>query len=311
MPWTMLPANPVSDAICGAENSSPSIVAIAAITVCMCTLLNSALEASASVIDDPVTSQSFPHMPLVNVTFMTSDSRFTTSGTIPKRNVGLAGGSRAVTTEEVLVRVDVDKVVRIPACEVSRDKVAMGLPFRAAMSRRGQRHFPGWYWAATMSGLVWYESRLELSRLQLADFDPQVIWMGSQPFQLVRADAARTRRHVPDFLFGLEDGRMRVVDVKPRDRLTRPKVRMQFDWTREVVEGWGWEYRVESEPDPVLARNVRFLAGYRRVSQFLPDEVDAAIAAVTAPTSVGAAIRQVTGWRPLGWCSSRCWVSRR
>ncbi|HET9966639.1 MAG TPA: hypothetical protein VFQ68_00300, partial [Streptosporangiaceae bacterium] len=40
--------------------------------------------------------------------------------------------------------------------------------------RQGQAHYSGWYWSATTGGHVVYESRLELARLLMADFDPQV-----------------------------------------------------------------------------------------------------------------------------------------
>ena len=36
----------------------------------------------------------------------------------------------------------------------------------------GQRHYLGTYWCATTAGDVVYESRLELARPILADFDP-------------------------------------------------------------------------------------------------------------------------------------------
>ena len=56
-------------------------------------------------------------------------------------------------------------------------------------SARGQAHYPGYYWSATAGGHVIYESRLELARLLLADFDPDVTAIAAQPF-LLRALAA-------------------------------------------------------------------------------------------------------------------------
>ena len=46
----------------------------------------------------------------------------------------------------------------------------------------GQAHYSGWYWSATTGGHVVYESRLELARLLLADFDPRVAAIAAQPF---------------------------------------------------------------------------------------------------------------------------------
>lgn len=51
-----------------------------------------------------------------------------------------------------------------------------------------------------MSRLVAYESRLELARIILADFDPSVAGIAAQPFLLAGDDGARDRRHVPDLL---------------------------------------------------------------------------------------------------------------
>jgi len=47
-------------------------------------------------------------------------------------------------------------------------------PWRKIRSQHGQQHLSGSHWAATTGGHVIYESRLELARLLLADFDPDV-----------------------------------------------------------------------------------------------------------------------------------------
>jgi hypothetical protein len=49
----------------------------------------------------------------------------------------------------------------------------------AFRSRRGQAHLSGEYFAATTGGRVIYESRLELARLLLADFDRDVVGMSA------------------------------------------------------------------------------------------------------------------------------------
>jgi hypothetical protein len=48
------------------------------------------------------------------------------------------------------------------------------VPWRTARSARGQAHYPGYFWSAAMGTHVIYESRLELARLLLADFDRDV-----------------------------------------------------------------------------------------------------------------------------------------
>lgn len=71
------------------------------------------------------------------------------------------------------------------------------------------------------------------------------------------------RRHVPDFLLETSTG-YRVVDVKPADLLASPEVADVFRWTAQLCKAKGWTYEVWTGADPVLLRNVRFLAAGRR-----------------------------------------------
>lgn len=136
-------------------------------------------------------------------------------------------------------------------------------PWRTFRFYRGQRHYSGSFWSATESGLVLYESRLELARLLFADFDRSVHGIVAQPFLLEEEIDGRRRRHVPDYLL-LTDSIPIVVDVKPKSRISNPVVASVMTWTRRAVEARGWLYEVWSEPPPVELANVRLLAGYRR-----------------------------------------------
>lgn len=71
-------------------------------------------------------------------------------------------------------------------------------PWRQFRWHRGQAHYSGLYWSATTGGHVAYESRLELARMLLADFAPQVRWIVAQPFLVEAVVAGQSRRHVPD-----------------------------------------------------------------------------------------------------------------
>jgi hypothetical protein len=71
---------------------------------------------------------------------------------------------------------------------------------------------------ATNRDHVVHESRLELSRLLMADFDLAVKHIVAQPFLLRATVDSNVRRHVPDFPFITDDGPV-VVDVKPAHRL--------------------------------------------------------------------------------------------
>jgi hypothetical protein len=154
--------------------------------------------------------------------------------------------------------------VDVVPLQSARLSVRRRVPWRDFRWYRGQRHFSGSYWSATMQAHVGYESRLEYANLLLADFDPRVDWILSQPFLLEGEDKGTRRRHIPDYLIVHADHTVCVVDVKPAAKLTIPKVRDSLSWSRRVIEPHGWEYRVQSEPDEVLLRNVQFLAGYRR-----------------------------------------------
>jgi hypothetical protein len=110
---------------------------------------------------------------------------------------------------------------------------------------------------------VIYESRLELSRLLLADFDPGVRQIAAQPFMVAATVDGRPRRHIPDYLWDTVDGPV-VIDVVRAERLVHPDVVVLCKWTREVVEPLGWDYRVLSEPPQVHLANVSFLASCRR-----------------------------------------------
>lgn len=194
----------------------------------------------------------------------------------------------------VRVRRPTGDIDSVALHDVSVDGLTAGVPWREFRWYRKQRHFPGSYWSATMCAPVGYESRLELASLLGADFDADVVWIGSQPCLLEGVDGDRVRRHIPDYLLVREDRSICVLDVKPREMLGRPRVRDSLSWSRQIVEQRGWQYRVESEPEPVRLGNVRFLAGYRRSFQFIDSEIAAAVALLDSSTTVGAAVRTVT-----------------
>ncbi|KUH37111.1 transposase [Streptomyces kanasensis] len=153
---------------------------------------------------------------------------------------------------------------------VPADLLQSACPWRTFRWHKGQKHYSGTYWSATMRDHVIYESRLELSRLLFADFDPAVRGIVAQPFLLKTVLEGKVRRHIPDYLLLTEQAPV-VVDVKPLHRLSKPEVAITFDWTRQAVELRGWKYEVWSEPPAVELENIRFLAGYRRDWLFSPE----------------------------------------
>jgi hypothetical protein len=163
---------------------------------------------------------------------------------------------------------------------VADEDLLGGVPVRQFRWFKGRRFYSGWYWSATTGSLVAYESRLELARILLADFDSGVTAIAAQPFLLSGFDGGRLRNHVPDLLLRSVSGLVTVVDVKPAHRLDDPEVRAVFGWTERAVAARGWDFEVWSGVEAVLLDNVRFLAGYRRPhtvdTTLLPLALDAA-----------------------------------
>ncbi|MDQ2783220.1 MAG: TnsA-like heteromeric transposase endonuclease subunit, partial [Actinomycetota bacterium] len=149
--------------------------------------------------------------------------------------------------------------------ELAGERVVHGRPVRRIRSFAGQRHYPGLFWSATTGGHIGYESLLELDRLWLADFDPRVKWLASQPLWLSGMDGSTRRRHVPDLLLKLLGGGFVLVDVKPEKFAALPEVAAVFDWTGRLAAAKGWRYEVWSGAPETLLANVRWLAVGRRV----------------------------------------------
>ncbi|WP_081121887.1 TnsA-like heteromeric transposase endonuclease subunit [Prescottella equi] len=165
----------------------------------------------------------------------------------------------------VRVRNEVGGLSTVPLRAVCVEHLVGLVPVRSLTWYSGQRSFPGWYWSSTMRAHVQYDSRIELSRLLIADFDPSVEEIVAQPFQLVeRHDSVVVRRQIPDFLLVHSDRTVTVVNVKTPEALADEGVRSTFDWVTAALATCGWRHEVWTGADPVLLANVRFLAGFRR-----------------------------------------------
>jgi hypothetical protein len=160
-------------------------------------------------------------------------------------------------------------------------------PWRQFRWHRGQAHYSGLYWSATTGDHVAYESRLELARLLLADFAPQVGWIVAQPFVVEATMAGKLRRHVPDFVLIEGSRTVTVVNVKPADRIGDPKVTATFEWATQAFESRGWRHEVWTGAPEVLLANVRFLAGYRRRDRLDGGLVDAVMAVADDGGTIG------------------------
>ncbi|AMU33212.1 TnsA endonuclease N terminal protein [Mycobacteroides abscessus subsp. massiliense] len=208
------------------------------------------------------------------------------------------GDSGSVEPEKVVVKFrsasDGGEIQR-PWLAAAAEDLQSAAPWRTFRWYKGQKHYSGIYWSATCAGHVIYESRLELSRLLLADFDRAVSWIVPQPVLLEAVVAGEHCRHVPDFLLITGAGPV-VVDVKPARQAAKAVVARTFAWTRTVVEQRGWRYEVWCDADPVYLANVRFLAGYRQPQHVDPEVVDALLNSEIAGLSVGAVIDGECRW---------------
>ncbi|MDX2679918.1 TnsA-like heteromeric transposase endonuclease subunit [Streptomyces soliscabiei] len=145
-------------------------------------------------------------------------------------------------------------------CATARfEDVAAVRPFRWS---HGERHFPGWYWAATTGRHVGFESWLERDRLVLMDFDPEVVGIASQPFWLHWHDGERERRHAPDYFVRRADGSAVVIDVRADERI-EPRDTEAFEVTRRACRQAGWGFERVGVPEEALLANVRWLSRYR------------------------------------------------
>lgn len=202
------------------------------------------------------------------------------------------------SAELSLRAADDGEIIHVPSSRLTPSLMADTRPFRKFRWYKGQRHYSGTYWSSTESGHVIYESRLELSRLLLADFDPTVDRIFAQPLMIRARIDGRPRRHVPDYLL-TRGAELTFVAVKPRDRLDDPKVAETLAWVGEVVESCGWGFEIASEPAQPFFDNVRFLAGYRR-EQSISAVALAQLRAIPLPgMSFGEAVRETSAPEPL------------
>ncbi|MBT2458635.1 TnsA-like heteromeric transposase endonuclease subunit [Streptomyces sp. ISL-86] len=196
------------------------------------------------------------------------------------------------------VRYEDGGVLAHPVGQLRLKDFLGSVPWRQVRSRHGDLHFSGSYASATMGAFVVHESRLELARLLLADFDPLVHRIYAQPFRLVARVETRTRHHVPDYLLVSASGTARLVNVKPAERLADPKIAEALAWPSKIAERHGWEYEIWSGADVVFLENVRFLAAYRRPGVVPEEEVARAWASVHDEDTLADAERRLAGAGP-------------
>lgn len=155
-------------------------------------------------------------------------------------------------------------------------RLSRARPIREPRTYRNQRHYSGLFWSSTTRGHVPYESLLELDRLWMADFDPHVSWISAQPMWLRGRDGDQLRQHVPDFLLTGPQGKLTIVDVKPKEFLEHPKIRPVFAWTERICAARRWRYEIWAGGDAVELSNIKALGATRRFPLFADRDPDLA-----------------------------------
>lgn len=155
-------------------------------------------------------------------------------------------------------------------------------PARVPKPYKGMPNRHGRYWMAATGSQVWHESMLERWALMLLDFVGDVVAVRAQPFLMQFEDGTR---HYPDYFVIDSRGRPTILDVHFSGFNSERNLR-KFQNTQEACRRIGWSYTMFSSVDPVVLRNVEFLALYRR-PRYTPDEpTRSAITAAARDTSM-------------------------
>ncbi|MGZ0712305.1 TnsA-like heteromeric transposase endonuclease subunit (plasmid) [Coraliomargarita sp. W4R53] len=154
-----------------------------------------------------------------------------------------------------------DKLTTAP---LDADLLSAGLydtdPIRKGNAYPRQRNYHGFYWMASTTTHVWHESLLERSALMWLDHTADVVAVASQPMKLVDEHGVT---HYPDILTLDARGIQTVYDVKPHARIN-DKAHAQFEWTRDICETVGWDYRILTELPVQYHVNLTWLAQFRQ-----------------------------------------------
>lgn len=136
-------------------------------------------------------------------------------------------------------------------------------PVRPFAVQSGRRIAPGWWWSATDGQLVRYGSGVMRTQVIRLDHDPQVVAMACRPVELIWREADGSRvRHAPHLMARLADGSGLLLDCAGHDEISR-RLAHRAKRVAAAAGSVGWEYRIARPPDPVVAANLKWLAGYR------------------------------------------------
>ncbi|MFI1973372.1 TnsA-like heteromeric transposase endonuclease subunit [Streptomyces cinnamoneus] len=189
-----------------------------------------------------------------------------------------AGGDGAgieaafVTAAERLTQLPWDQA----AASVRFEDVA---PVSAFPVVPGRRWGPGWWWSATTGRHVVHGSAAMRTQLMVLDRNPDVTGLAARPVRLLWRDTdGRVRSWVPQLFARYADGTGLLADCPSSPAVGgdgAQRARMVLEAACARV---GWSYRRLEPPPPVVAANLRWLAGYRHPRYQGPPGLRAALA---------------------------------
>lgn len=148
------------------------------------------------------------------------------------------------------------------AADLSPEIFADSLPIRTVKQRSNAKFYTGKYMAYTVGTFVQFESILELRRAQVADSDPAVSDIRSQPFRLV-GKSGRLRRYTPDYALVDVKGGVTIVEVKTPHAFADPRVKETLAWAEQLFRLCGWRFeRWSAGPLEPISVNMRYLESF-------------------------------------------------
>ncbi|WP_022891117.1 TnsA-like heteromeric transposase endonuclease subunit [Agromyces subbeticus] len=151
---------------------------------------------------------------------------------------------------------------RIDARDAQHVEFENAAPVRSFPSWRGKRNYSGFYWTATNRRHVGFESLTERTALMLLDRDPHIIGISSQPMWICWPKDGGADSHAPDFFVRYDNGDGAVIDVRPEHLIDDHSADV-FERTNDLCKQMGFQYRLIPAMDPMLVKNLLFLARYR------------------------------------------------
>lgn len=145
------------------------------------------------------------------------------------------------------------------------------VPVRGGKSHVNAPNFSGKHFHSGLRRHVWFESRLEQQFVELTECDDSVVGIAPQPIKLHWVDAHH-RDHVPDYLVRHRDGRLRIINVRPAERVAKSEA--MFDLVEAFAASIGIEAEVFTGLDTEAQLELSFLHRYRLSERSATHEFD-------------------------------------